>query len=201
MARSIAHSPQLILIDEPTSALNRELAIKALVQLKKMRETSNAPTTIIMITHDRQLAYDFSDVIVQMGPDGNAGYIKDVITQTPPTIEEILLEEEKRKQKEAQYGSQKVNAPSVQQKTGVQNNVHNNVHNKRPGKVVQKPGHPSAGQKVNNLAKPPKKPNPLESQEIPSATLPPAPEMSPPPQLPPAPRISPAFSDNQDADN
>ena len=118
LARSIAHSPQLILIDEPTSALNRELAIKALIQLKQMKETSSdKPTTIVMITHDRQLAYDFSDVIVQMAPDGNAGYIKDIIHQNPPTIEEILLEETIRKQKESQYGQQRSEAQKKVHKT------------------------------------------------------------------------------------
>lgn len=183
LARSIAHSPQLILIDEPTSALNRELAIKALVQLKRMRESSATPTTIIMITHDRQLAYDFSDVIVQMGPDGNSGYIKDIITQNPPTIEEILLEEEKRKQKEARYGSKSENVQSAQQNEGVQNS-----------NADQEVSNASASSAEQNSANQPENSRPQASQENPPAIEPPAPE------APPAPTTTPETSDGQDAE-
>ena len=114
LARSISHFPQLILIDEPTSALNRELAIKALIQFNEMRkpkeETKGYMPTIIMITHDRELAYDFSDVIIEMGPDGNSGYIKNIVEQTPPDKDFIVQKETLRKQREAQYGQNNANA-------------------------------------------------------------------------------------------
>lgn len=74
LARSIAHAPQLVFIDEPTAALNRDLARSALQNLKEIQSGS----TIVMITHDELLAKEFSDVIVRMKPDGNSGYVDSI---------------------------------------------------------------------------------------------------------------------------
>jgi ABC-type lipoprotein export system ATPase subunit len=71
LARAIAHSPEIVFVDEPTSALNRELARNALKQLRQL--TSSA---IVMITHDTELAKEFSNQIIEMEPKGKTGIIK-----------------------------------------------------------------------------------------------------------------------------
>jgi ABC-type lipoprotein export system ATPase subunit len=73
LARAIAHSPQIVFVDEPTSALNRELARKALQQLKTLQSNNNnaldKTTAVVMITHDERLSEEFSDQIVRMVPE------------------------------------------------------------------------------------------------------------------------------------
>lgn len=68
LARAIAHNPTLIFVDEPTSALNRELAWEALSQLRNMQSAHDAHGATIMITHDEQLADAFATTIVRMEP-------------------------------------------------------------------------------------------------------------------------------------
>jgi ABC-type lipoprotein export system ATPase subunit len=78
LARAIAHSPQIVFVDEPTSALNRERAVEALQELKKLGQEKQ--TAVIMITHDVELAKKFSDQIIEMEPKGKgAGHIKNVL--------------------------------------------------------------------------------------------------------------------------
>jgi ABC-type lipoprotein export system ATPase subunit len=74
LARAIAHSPEIVFVDEPTSALNRELARNALKQLRQL--TSSA---IVMITHDTELAKEFSDQVIEMEPKGKTGIIKNIV--------------------------------------------------------------------------------------------------------------------------
>lgn len=68
IARAIAHQPTLVFIDEPTSALNRELAHDALRQLRQLQCGPNSNGAVVMITHDEELAKTFADVIVRMEP-------------------------------------------------------------------------------------------------------------------------------------
>jgi len=83
LARAIAHSPQIVFVDEPTSALNRELARKALIQLKCLQSESSSRTAVVMITHDETLSEEFSDQIVRMAPETNraAGRIVEIINR------------------------------------------------------------------------------------------------------------------------
>ena len=69
LARAIAHLPDIVFVDEPTSALNRDLARGALQLLRK-----NAKT-VVMITHDTVLANEFSDRVITMKPQGETGVI------------------------------------------------------------------------------------------------------------------------------
>ena len=68
LARSIAHHPQLIFIDEPTAALNRELARGALQEFQRLLGNGQSQAAAIMITHDEELASEFANVIVRMAP-------------------------------------------------------------------------------------------------------------------------------------
>ncbi|MES2789207.1 MAG: ATP-binding cassette domain-containing protein [Planctomycetota bacterium] len=68
LARAIAHRPTLLYVDEPTSALNRELAWGALEQLRLLQCSESSQGAAVMITHDEQLAAAFADVIIRMAP-------------------------------------------------------------------------------------------------------------------------------------
>lgn len=68
LARAIAHKPSVVFVDEPTSALNRELAHTALDVLRSLQRERGAPGITFMITHDEELATRFCNVIVRMAP-------------------------------------------------------------------------------------------------------------------------------------
>lgn len=68
LARAIAHRPQLIFVDEPTAALNRELARSALEQFRQMLAAGGGCSAALMITHDETLAKEFANVVIHMEP-------------------------------------------------------------------------------------------------------------------------------------
>ena len=53
IARALANNPDIILADEPTAALDKEMAISVVKLLKKITREHNV--TIIMVTHDDRL--------------------------------------------------------------------------------------------------------------------------------------------------
>ena len=63
VARSLAHSPALIILDEPTSSLDRKTAEETLTLLK---ECTDAGQTVLMVTHDEELAETFADQTFKM---------------------------------------------------------------------------------------------------------------------------------------
>jgi putative ABC transport system ATP-binding protein len=68
LARAIAHRPSVVFVDEPTSALNRELANAALETMRLLQRESVSPGITFMITHDEELATRFCNVVVRMAP-------------------------------------------------------------------------------------------------------------------------------------
>jgi putative ABC transport system ATP-binding protein len=74
LARAIAHRPAIAFVDEPTSALNRELARGSLELLRGLQAGAAAEHrgVVVMITHDEQFAHEFSNVIIRMAPRKNA---------------------------------------------------------------------------------------------------------------------------------
>ncbi len=68
LARAIAHHPQLVFVDEPTAALNRELARGALDNFRQMLTSEERRCAAIMITHDEELSSEFANVIIRMEP-------------------------------------------------------------------------------------------------------------------------------------
>ena len=68
LARAISHKPSVVFVDEPTSALNRELANAALETMQLLQRESSSPGITFMITHDEELANRFCNVIVRMSP-------------------------------------------------------------------------------------------------------------------------------------
>jgi putative ABC transport system ATP-binding protein len=68
LARAIAHSPRLVFVDEPTAALNREMARGALKEFESLQHNSANPGATVMITHDESFAREFANVIITMSP-------------------------------------------------------------------------------------------------------------------------------------
>lgn len=80
LARAIAHRPGLVFVDEPTAALNRELARGAITQLCGALGPTTAGATV-MITHDEQLAEEFANVTIRMAPHKSrpAGEVVEIV--------------------------------------------------------------------------------------------------------------------------
>jgi ABC-type lipoprotein export system ATPase subunit len=85
LARAVAHRPAIVFVDEPTSALNRELARSALRLLREARGERGGREATVMITHDELLATEFADVIVRMAPlkGRSAGEVVEIVENCP----------------------------------------------------------------------------------------------------------------------
>ena len=85
LARAIAHRPTLLFVDEPTSALNREMARDALAQLRSLQCGPQSHGALIMITHDENLAAMFADFIVRMAPRRGepVGEVVEIVANEP----------------------------------------------------------------------------------------------------------------------
>jgi len=83
LARAIAHDPELIFVDEPTASLNRETARAALQELKVLTE---GHSTVMMITHEEDLAREFCDLIIELEPVSGhpAGRVKSFFRNPAP---------------------------------------------------------------------------------------------------------------------
>lgn len=64
LARSLVHDPPLVILDEPTSSLDRFTAEESIKLLK--RRARERGQTVLMVTHDADLARRFSDRIIEM---------------------------------------------------------------------------------------------------------------------------------------
>ena len=64
IARALANNPKVLLADEPTGNVDSTRAHELLALLREM--VDNDSLTILMVTHDRELATSFSDRIVLM---------------------------------------------------------------------------------------------------------------------------------------
>jgi putative ABC transport system ATP-binding protein len=64
IARALANNPKVLLADEPTGNLDSTRAHELLALMRRMVETDSL--TILMVTHDRELATSFADRIILM---------------------------------------------------------------------------------------------------------------------------------------
>ena len=78
IARTLALRPEIILFDEPMSALDAETRINMMAELKRLQHTLG--TTMIYVTHDQEEAFSLSDKIMVM----NAGHVEAL--DTPENI-------------------------------------------------------------------------------------------------------------------
>lgn len=62
LARAIAHRPQILFVDEPTSSLDTHNKHRVLDCMMKLVRDSD--TTVVMINHDESIAREYSDFIV-----------------------------------------------------------------------------------------------------------------------------------------
>ena len=62
IARALVNNPDIILADEPTGALDTETSIQVMEILKSISKDK----LIIMVTHNPELAYEYSDRIIKM---------------------------------------------------------------------------------------------------------------------------------------
>ncbi|NLS09242.1 amino acid ABC transporter ATP-binding protein [Nesterenkonia sp. MY13] len=68
IARSLAMDPEVILFDEPTSAIDPEMRVEV---LKVMKELAEAGMTMLMVTHEIQFAQQAADRVMFIA-DGEA---------------------------------------------------------------------------------------------------------------------------------
>ena len=61
IARALANSPEIILVDEPTGALDPDTSVQIMELLKSLSEAGHL---VIMVTHDKYLASDYSTRII-----------------------------------------------------------------------------------------------------------------------------------------
>lgn len=73
LARSIAHFPSLLFVDEPTANLDQQRACIALTELRRSLANQQHKGVVVMITHDEDLANDFADTIIEMESCGSPG--------------------------------------------------------------------------------------------------------------------------------
>ncbi|MCQ2150110.1 MAG: ABC transporter ATP-binding protein [Bacteroidales bacterium] len=78
IARALANSPQVLLLDEPLSALDRKMRLDMQIELKEMHDKLGI--TFIYVTHDQEEALTLSDRIIVI----NEGRIQQ--TGTPADI-------------------------------------------------------------------------------------------------------------------
>jgi spermidine/putrescine transport system ATP-binding protein len=64
LMRALAPDPQVLLLDEPLSALDAKLRLQMQIELKAIQETTGK--TFLFVTHDQEEALAMSDVIVVM---------------------------------------------------------------------------------------------------------------------------------------
>lgn len=65
IARALIHNPQMVLADEPTAAIDHNLAQEVCGVLRDCAKQLH--TTVAMVTHNRELAVAFADRILDLG--------------------------------------------------------------------------------------------------------------------------------------
>lgn len=96
IARTFAQSPELVLLDEPLSALDAFTRISIQSELKKIREETNS--TFVLVTHDLEEAVYMCDRVIVMSerPGTNVGEIAIELSQNRDRTSEEFVEYRKK---------------------------------------------------------------------------------------------------------
>lgn len=88
LARALAPEPRLLMLDEPLSALDRELHDRLLDELAQILARAGHGVTTLYVTHDQQEAFAVADRIVVMRDGGVAqDGAPDVVYRQPASAE------------------------------------------------------------------------------------------------------------------
>lgn len=71
IARAVLHRPSLILADEPTAAVDQPRAVEICEIFRSLTKESGC--TVIMVTHNQELATRFADRTLSLGPPKREG--------------------------------------------------------------------------------------------------------------------------------
>ena len=72
LVRSLATNPEILLLDEPLSALDAKIRVNLRAEIKRVQ--ADLGITMIYVTHDQEEALSISDRVIVM----NHGYIEQI---------------------------------------------------------------------------------------------------------------------------
>ena len=99
IAQALIHHPKVIIVDEPTTGLDYRECMHIMDRIKKL---NGAGTTVVMVSHDMELVFDFADRVIAMGggrlvADGapeavfRDGAVMGLASLMPPQIIELSM--------------------------------------------------------------------------------------------------------------
>ena len=86
VARAIAKDPEIILADEPTGALDSKTGIGILKLLKKQCEENSGSNTVIIVTHNSDIA-SIADRVIKIK---NGKVESNTLNKNPKSIDEVV---------------------------------------------------------------------------------------------------------------